>query len=76
MKSLTFTEFRKSASRVLDRVEKGESIRVLRHGKPVAKIIPADVGEPKPTWKGPVLRLVMPGASLSQAVLEERRSLP
>jgi prevent-host-death family protein len=76
VKSLTFTEFRKSASRVLDLVEKGESVRVLRHGKAVAKIVPADGHERKPAWKRPVSPLVIPGASLSQAVLEERRSLP
>ncbi len=76
MKSLTFTEFRKSASRVLDLVERGETVRVLRHGKAVAKIVPADVREHKPAWKRPVAPLVMPGASLSRAVLEERRSSP
>ena len=45
MKTLTFTEFRKNASHVLDLVEKGESIRVLRHGRAIAKIVPADLRE-------------------------------
>ena len=74
MKTVTFTEFRKNASGVLDLVEKGESIRVLRHGKAVARIIPAETREAQPAWKRPGLRLVTPGASLSRAVLEERRS--
>ena len=76
MKTVTFTEFRKNASEVLDRVEKGESIRVLRHGRAIAKIVPAGLREPRPAWKRPGLRLVAVGASLSKAVLEERRSSP
>jgi len=73
MKTVTFTQFRNNASGVLDLVEKGESIRVLRHGKAIAKIVPADQRESKPAWKRPGLRLVTAGASLSKAVLEERR---
>lgn len=76
MKTVTFTEFRKNASEVLDLVEKGESIRVLRHGKAIAKIVPTEAGEAKPAWKRPGLRLVGSGASLARAVLEERRSSP
>ncbi|MCJ7504331.1 MAG: type II toxin-antitoxin system Phd/YefM family antitoxin [Acidobacteriia bacterium] len=76
MKTITFTEFRKNASEVLDLVEKGETIRVLRHGKGIAKIVPARLREAKPAWKRPGLRLVVAGASLSKAVLEERRSSP
>ena len=76
MKTLTFTEFRKNASQILDLVEKGESIRVLRHGKPIAKIVPLDLREPRLAWKRPGLRLVTAGASLTRAVLEERRSSP
>lgn len=73
MKSLSFTEFRKKASEILSLVEKGETVRVLRHGKAIAKIIPAETGEKTPSWKRPGLRLVKPGASLSKAILEERR---
>ena len=74
MKTVTFTEFRRNASEVLDLVEKGESIRVLRHGKAIARIVPADRREAKPAWKRPGLRLVTAGVSLSRAVLAERRS--
>ena len=73
MKTLSFTEFRKRASEILTLVEKGETVRVVRHGKPVAKIVPPDVEEKLPSWKRPGLRLVRPGASLSKAILEERR---
>ena len=73
MKSLSFTEFRKKASEILSLVEKGETIRVLRHGKAIAKIVPAETDEKTLSWKRPGLRLVKPGASLSKAILEERR---
>ncbi len=73
MKSLSFTEFRKKASEVLTLVEKGETVQVLRHGKAIAKITPADDERKTPSWKRPALRLVKPGASLSKAILEERR---
>lgn len=79
MKTITFTEFRRNASGVLDLVEKGESIRVLRHGKPIAKIVPADLRQSRSrgtAWKRPGLRLVIPGGSLSEAVLEDRRLSP
>ena len=73
MKSISFTEFRRRASEILTRVEKGETVRVIRHGKTVAKIIPAETEEKIPAWKRPGLGLTRPGASLSKAILEERR---
>ena len=76
MKTVTFTEFRKNASEVLDLVEEGETIRILRHGKAIAKLIPAELREAKPAWKRRGLRLIAKGASLSRVVLEERRSSP
>jgi len=76
MKTFSFTEFRKNASRALDLVEKGETIRLLRHGKAIAKIVPVSARENTPAWKRPGLRLVAPGVSLSKAVLDERRSTP
>ena len=74
MRAVTFTEFRKNASEVLNRVEEGESIRLLRHGRAIARIVPDGGSRTKPAWKRPGLRLVTAGASLSRAVLEERRS--
>jgi antitoxin (DNA-binding transcriptional repressor) of toxin-antitoxin stability system len=53
MKSLSFTEYRKRASEILTLVEKGETVRVIRHGKIVAKIVPAETKEKIPSWKQP-----------------------
>lgn len=76
MRTVNFTEFRKNASSLLDDVEKGETVRILRHGRPVAEVSPV-AGETKgiPSWKRPGLRLVTKGIALSRAVLEERNSL-
>ena len=76
MRKVTFSELRRNPSKILDLVEKGESIRVLRHGRAIAKIVPAELRQTKPAWKRPGLRFVASGASLSRAVLEERRSSP
>ena len=74
MKTVGFSEFRRNASHVFDLVEKGETIRILRHVKAVARIVPAEGNELKPAWKRRGLRLAKPGVSLSKVVLEERRS--
>ncbi len=73
MKTVSSTELRKNVSSVLDLIEKGETVRVVRHGKAIAKIVPAYGTEARPAWKRAGLRLIAPGASLSKAVLEERR---
>jgi antitoxin (DNA-binding transcriptional repressor) of toxin-antitoxin stability system len=72
MKNITFTEFRKKASSILTDVENGEIFVVLRHGKPIAEIIPASSEIAAPSWKKPGLRLSVKGAKLSTAILEER----
>lgn len=75
MTTVTLTEFRSHASGMLSRVEQGETLLVLRHGRPIAEISPvARVGDEKsPSWKKPALRLTSRGASLSNAILDERR---
>ncbi len=80
MRSMTFTDFRHSASQVLDLVEEGEAVQLLRHGKAIAVIVPIDDwlgGEgARPAWKQRGLRLQISGPALSKAVLEERRQRP
>lgn len=73
MTTIAFTEFRQHASDMIDRVERGEALRIMRHGRPVAEISP--VAQPKPAipaWKRPGLKLAIKGASLSDIILEER----
>jgi len=73
MKTVTLTEFRSHASGMLTRVEQGETLVVLRHGRPIAEVCPvAREGNREPSWKTPALRLAAKGAALSSAILEER----
>jgi len=73
MRQATFTEVRNHAKEYFDLVESGESVRVLRNGKPIADIvpIPADL----PSWKRRKAQpLVVAGVSVSRMILEERES--
>ena len=73
MKHATFTEVRNHAKAFFDLVESGESVRVLRNGKPIADIVPvvADL----PSWKRRKAQpLVLDGVSVSHLILEERNS--
>lgn len=49
MKQVTFTEIRNHAKQYFDIVASGESVRVLRNGKPIADIVP--VMAELPSWK-------------------------
>ena len=73
MKVVTFTEFRQNATTYFDVVEKGETVRVLRHGKPIAEVVPASVEEGIASWKQPGLKLSIKGISLSREILRERK---
>lgn len=73
MTTVTLTEFRSHASGMLSRVERGETLVVIRHGRPIAEVSPVSGGAGgNPSWKKPGLRLIAKGASLSRAILAER----
>ncbi len=75
MKTVTFTDFRKKASIYLTQVEHGESIVLLRRGKPIAEVIPFSGRKHQtPSWKRPGIHLQIQGSDLSSAILEERES--
>jgi prevent-host-death family protein len=75
MKTITFTDFRKKASGFITEVEHGETLIILRHGKPVAEIVPiSDRPHILPAWKQPAIRLRTKGSDLSSAILEERET--
>lgn len=40
-------EAKTKLSELLERVSKGESFMITKHGQPVAKLVPTTVGEPK-----------------------------
>lgn len=79
MHILPLSEFRANASAMLDLVEQGETVRIMRHGKPVADLVPVQDAVPArvPSWKRVIepLEYVRPdGKTLAQLIIEERES--
>lgn len=75
METVAFTDFRKKASGFITEVEHGETLVLIRHGKPVAEIVPfSDRLRKSPSWKQPGIHLRVKGSDLSSAILEERES--
>jgi prevent-host-death family protein len=75
MKSIAFTDFRKKASDLITEVEHGETLILLRRGKPVAEIVPfSDKARKSPAWKLSGTRLRIQGSDLSSAIIEERET--
>ena len=76
MKTITFTDFRKRASGFITEVEHGETLILLRRGKPVAEVVPfSDRFRRPPAWKQPGIRLRIRGSDLSSAILEDRETV-
>ena len=73
MKTVTFTDFRSHASGLITEVEQGETLVVIRHGRPIAEILPFSKTGQNPSWKRPALRLTVKGGGLSDVILKERR---
>jgi prevent-host-death family protein len=78
MHTISLSEFRANASAMIDRVAQGETVRILRHGKPVAELVPAAAAPEKlPSWKRPIKPLEYQradGKTLAQLIIEERES--
>ena len=73
MRQTSFTELRNHAKRYFDIVENGESVRVLRNGKPIADIVP--ISADLPSWKRRTVQpLVLDGVSISRLILDERQT--
>jgi antitoxin (DNA-binding transcriptional repressor) of toxin-antitoxin stability system len=71
MKQASFTEVRNHAKQFFDLVESGESVRVLRNGKPIVDIVP--VSADLPSWKRRAAHpLVLDGESVSRMIIAER----
>ena len=73
MKQATFSELRNHAKQYFDFVEAGESVRIVRNGKPIADIVP--LPQDLPSWKRRVAQpLTIDGVSLSKLILDERQT--
>jgi prevent-host-death family protein len=79
MQVLSLSEFRAHASEMLDLVEKGETVRILRHGKPVAELVPLrpEAVEP-PSYLQPFepVMALPEGYSAVRTLIEERQNGP
>ena len=59
---------------MLDLVQQGQTVRILRHGKPVADLVPIRETDRDriPSWKQAFTPVRLPdGVSLSDAVIDE-----
>lgn len=79
MQTLALSEFRACASAMLDLVEQGETVRILRHGKPVADLVPVKPDAPVkiPSWKRTIVPLNYQradGKTIAQLIIEEREN--
>ena len=80
MHIISLSEFRANASAMIDRVEQGETVRILRHGKPVAELNPVKQTPDEatvPAWKKPFEPLHIQradGKTGAQLIIEERES--
>jgi prevent-host-death family protein len=76
MHVMPLSEFRANASAMLDLVEKGETVRILRHGKPVAELVPVRSDEAEaPSYLQPfepIRYAKPPSRSGSQMIIDER----
>jgi prevent-host-death family protein len=72
MMTVTFTRLRNNAKKYFDAVERGETVEIFRHGKPIALLSPLRPGA-RERWKmgNPLKRK---GVSPSKAILAERRA--
>jgi len=71
MRQVAFTELRNNAKSFFDLVETGESVRILRNGKPIADIVP--IAPDLPSWKQRKARpLIIEDVAISQLILDER----
>lgn len=74
MKQATFSELRNHAKQYFDIVESGESVRIVRNGKPIADIVP--LPQDLSSWKGRLAQpLIIDGCSISRVILDERETV-
>jgi len=67
-------ELRSRLSEILDRVERGERVRIVRRGKPAAELGPVDAGtRALPDLAAFRASIRVKGKATSKLIIEERR---
>ncbi len=72
MLTVSFTQLRNNAKKYFDAVERGETVEVYRHGKPVALLSPVGA-RGSDRWKT-ANPLRLNGVRASRLIIAERRS--
>jgi antitoxin (DNA-binding transcriptional repressor) of toxin-antitoxin stability system len=62
---------RNNAKTFFDSVERGETVRVYRNGRPIAEIVP--IRAESPSWKRRAEPLTIKGLSLSREIVKDRK---
>ena len=71
---ISAAEARQRLSELLDAVATGEEIRILRHGKPIARLVPVEApGKPLPSLSSFRKQIRVTGEPGSQTVIRGRR---
>jgi prevent-host-death family protein len=73
MEEVTVKQARNKISALLDKTEKGEDVLILRRGKKVARLVPAEGGEKHfPDLSAFRESITVKGGPLSQTVIDGR----
>lgn len=73
MTTIAVAEFNRDTATLLSRVEDGESLLIMRNGKPIARVLPAKkLQKGLPGWKRKAVRLKVNGFDLSKTIIESR----
>jgi len=72
MLTVTFTQLRNNAKKYFDAVERGQTVEVYRHGRPVAIVSPYRPGAGNRWKQGRPLKVR--GVSVGKMILRERRT--
>lgn len=75
MSEINVRDARRHFKALLDRVAAGEEVVLLRHGKPVARLVPPEAGAPErlPDLSDFRASMAIREGSLRDAVIAERR---
>ena len=72
MLKIKSTDFRAQIKHYFELVEKGELVRIIRNGKPVADIIPVQSDKKIQSWKTPGVKIKLKNISITQEILNDR----
>jgi len=73
MTTVTVTELQKDLAGYIAKVKNGETLELVSDGERVAEVVPLRQKGNVAVWKRPRKKIKVPGLSLSDLIIEERR---